>query len=235
MRSPLVALALSTNYTALGPALGPPWPCNSATVSVCPALLRTPNTLLIRHDTFRGEELFEEAAGPGGQEARAGQTGLLRQGFPAGIGERVRHPQIAAVDVVFDQQQPAAGLEAPRNAADHVGLAGVRDEVQGVGHHGAVERRQRVGQGPGEVGFDGVQRDAGEAPLGFAGQLAQCAGVAVDGVNRAAGAEQVGQRQCKSPLPRAEVGPDVGARRDAWAEEAYVVRVVHSKSVISNW
>jgi hypothetical protein len=53
---------------------------------------------------LRGKELFKEAAGPAGQQARLGEAVLAGELFPARIRQRVRHPQVAAIDIVFDEQ-----------------------------------------------------------------------------------------------------------------------------------
>src|SRR4029079_15507390 len=53
--------------------------------------------------------------------------------------ERIRHPAVAVVRVVFDEEQRRAGLQEPTNARQDRRL--VLHEVQRVRHDDAVERR----------------------------------------------------------------------------------------------
>lgn len=161
-------------------------------------------------------------------EARVGGEAL-----PAGVGDGVGDGGVASVDVVFDEEDAAAGAEGASEEADDGERVAL--EVQRVGHDEAVEGRQgdalevARAREVGDVGGGVYLREAGAHRLGVA---AEGAGVAVDGVDFGAGAEEVGEGEGEGAPAGAEVGPDArllggGVRAgDAAAEEGDVVVVI---------
>ena len=56
--------------------------------------------------------------------------------------ERMRHPVIAGVRVVFDDDERTTRFQVARETCDRRGLLGARHEVEAVGRHKPVELRQ---------------------------------------------------------------------------------------------
>ncbi len=94
----------------------------------------------------------------------------------------------------------------------------------------AVRMPSRAGRDncPGEIGCEGLEARAGEAPLHLRAQRAQAAPVAVDGDDLDVGAGQVAQGEGERAASGAEVGPDAAASTvDSSLDQADVVGVVH--------
>lgn len=113
------------------------------------------------------------------------------------------HPAIAAVGVVFDEDEAAAGAQMAYEPANDGAF--IPMEVEGVGHDETVERRQL--EGAGEIGVVVVDGDAGEAACHAPPLALQSAVVLIDGVNGPTRTEEVGEGQGKGPVAGAEVGP----------------------------
>ncbi len=141
----------------------------------------------------------------------------------------MRHPRIAAVGVVLDQDEPAARAEQRRDSPDDRDVVGL--EVQRVGHHDPGERRQVVcAEVAREVGNDLAEHGRREACRHGRGLLTERPGVAIDRHDPAARPEKVGQGEREGARARPEVGP-VGAtgpgRLDAAPQELDMVVVIH--------
>ncbi len=137
------------------------------------------------------------------------------------------NPQIAAIDVVLDQQEAPARLQQRGQTAHQPRLVAVAHKVQRIGHHQAIERRQ--GQWASEVGRLRPDDHTGEAPRHVGRAAGQRRPVAVNGVEGRPRPQQVGQGQRERAIARAQVGPE-GGRIGGWharTQEGYVVAMVH--------
>ncbi len=105
----------------------------------------------------------------------------------------------------------------------------VAHEMQRVRHHHAVERWQV--ERPGEVGDELVQDRAGEAASQGSRLLAQGGRVAIDGPDRPARPEEVGQGKREGTRPGSQVGPRRAPFGHAVGDESDVIRVVHRVGV----
>lgn len=153
--------------------------------------------------------------------------------LPAVVGDGVRDGGIASADVVFDDGGASAGVEGGSKEAED--LEGVALEVERVGEDEAVEGREGEAVefgGPGEVGEVVGGVDFGEAGAHGLSVAPEGVGVAVDGMDLGAGAEEVGEGEGEGAPAGAEVGPDarllgcLSIEGDGAAEEGDVVGVI---------
>jgi hypothetical protein len=135
----------------------------------------------------------------------------------------MRDPGTAAVDVVLDDDQPAArGENVANRCQDRPPLA---DEVQAVRREDAVERAGR--QRAGEVNdFDPGRRPREGRSDTLAGGLERAA-VAIEGDDLAARAQDVGEGERERPLPCPELQPMRPCTLDTAPNQGGVIVVVH--------
>jgi hypothetical protein len=90
--------------------------------------------------------------------ARIGEAGCLGQALPRGGAERVRDPRVAAVRVVFDDDEASAGREVCGERGHDLDLLFAPDEMEAVGRDEAIERRR---DRPLEVGDERLDATSG--------------------------------------------------------------------------
>src|ERR1700682_1259811 len=132
----------------------------------------------------------------------------------------MRHPGIAAVGPVLDDDQLSSRTEHAAHQLEHRPL--VADKMQRVRHHDAIEARKI--QGAREVPDPGLDLDAW---ILLALEILQGSGITVDGGDVSARSEQVGQRERERPLPRSKVRPTSAAFGDPALDEAHQVGMIH--------
>ena len=124
------------------------------------------------------------------QKARLAETRARGQIVESVKRKRMRHPGIAPVHVVFDQQQHAARFQERSDMAQHLFL--LPEKVQGIGHQDAIKRGQIYITG--KICGDGMQVCNASKP-GSVGLLQgiQPVSIPVYGVYVRAEAEQFSQ------------------------------------------
>ena len=159
------------------------------------------------------------------------QPGLGRQPLPGRVAEWMRHPRVAVVGVVLDDDERPARTQAARRARRPPRPAGPRDEMEAV--RGDETVQPGSASGPREVGHERLDRDAGvPSPATAAAVWRSGPGVAVDRDDPRARPEQVGQGEGEGAGPGADVRPRPTGFHGA-AQQPDVVGVVHRASPCS--
>src|SRR5260370_4395106 len=160
------------------------------------------------------------------QQARALETRISGHLDPSFVRERVRHPRIAAIGAVLDDDEAAARLQHLADAGKDRSL--VAYEMQGVGHDDSVERTQR--NRAREVRDDDLELRPWKPLPHLGGEPAHRTGVAVDRGYVRAWSQQVCERQGESALTRSEVRPSPALGNDSVAQEADQLSVIHDSA-----
>src|SRR5579883_763897 len=121
----------------------------------------------------------QEAAGDGGEQAGMREAMLSSQGFPGGIGQGIGHPQIAAIGVVFDQEQTPGGTQIGAKEVQHRSF--VAHKVERIGHEQAIKRWQR--QLPGKISLQVFHAHAGKVRTQSCRLLTKSTAVPIDRIN----------------------------------------------------
>ena len=145
----------------------------------------------------------------------------------------MRHPRIAAIGVVLDDDEPAAGPEVRGQRSDDRRPAG-RGATKwrlfaatSPSRASSAERQRSVAREVGDAGSSGAS--PGSVTRTAAAFVSQRAPVAIDGDDPPARTEQVGQGQRERALPCPDVRPRA-ARLDRRTEQGDVIAVVHRVS-----
>src|SRR5712692_5628049 len=147
--------------------------------------------------------LPKKAAGHRRQQCRAGKAVLTCQRFPASIGEGIRHPNVAAISIVFDNEQASIGLEIATHQLQHAIL--LAQEVERVRHHNPIKRRYI--ELPGKILIEVVDSCAGETGSHSSFLLPQRTPIFVHRIDDARRSEQVGECQRKGSCPGTKISP----------------------------
>ena len=104
----------------------------------------------LRAAALRRVDRVEEPARDAAEATRVDEPGRRGQPLPRGVAERVRHPRVAAVRVVLDDDEPAARPQVRGERADDRDLPVARHVMEAVGRDqpvqlGEVERTGQVG------------------------------------------------------------------------------------------
>lgn len=161
----------------------------------------------------RGVHAAEPAARDGAQESRACEAGPSRHRHPPLIAERVRHPRVAAVGSVLDDDQPAAfSKHRVHRGQDRLFVAHV---VQRVRHQDAIEVLK-------------VQRacEVGDSGLEASRDRPQHVGILVHRDDVGLRSKDVREGEREGALAGPEVGPPAAPPFDAVLNERYVIGVI---------
>ncbi len=123
---------------------------------------------------------------------------------PGAIRKRIRHPVVATVRVVFNEDETATRPQICAETGNDRRL--IADEMERVCHHDAVERRQI--ERPREVAAMERDRDGGERRPQRLRLRAQGAGIPIDRMDRRAVAEELREGERERTAPGADVRPD---------------------------
>src|SRR5262245_13364088 len=88
--------------------------------------------------TGRGVDFVQKAAGPGCQELRMSKTRFTGQLLPTLVGEGIRNPIIAPVNIVLNQNQAAAGAEVTPDSLNYLPLPCVLVKMKGISHNNSI-------------------------------------------------------------------------------------------------
>ena len=139
----------------------------------------------------------------------------------------MRHPWVASVGVVLDDEEAAARPDERSKPANNLDLAVARDVVKAVRGDDPVKwpEVRRIGQ----IAHPGFELDIGEACGHRLRVGRERRGIAVERDHRRTRSEQVGQGERERSAPGADIRPTLtgGNAVEAGPQQRDVVGVVH--------
>lgn len=86
-------------------------------------------------------DLAQKSAGHRRQQVGMQKMIARGNGFPGFVGDGVRDPQVAVVDVVFDENESATRAQIFENLPKYLILVGISLKVKRIGHHNSIKKR----------------------------------------------------------------------------------------------
>src|SRR5216683_1035536 len=178
-----------------------------------------------RSESNRGVHAAQVAAGHGAEETGPFEPRLGSHLLPSRIRKGMRHPRVAAIGPVFDDDQAATRFQHRLHRCKDRAL--VAEEVQRVGHDDPVEARQC--ERSSEISDEYVEPGRGKPHSHLRGQPAKHARVAVDCGYVRARSEKIRQRERERPFAGPKVGPRSTRVGDAITKQVDEVSLLHDR------
>src|SRR5258705_1184502 len=170
---------------------------------------------------------MQESTRNGRKLSRLDEACLGRDIAPRLEGHWMRHPGVAAVAVVLDEQQSSTALQIPAHECEHGPF--VVDKVQRVRHDDTIELGES--EASREVGTLGAELGLRHRGDEGAAELGERSAIAIDRVDDPVWADEIRERQRERTRTGAEIRP-VAALTLGYTprEKGDVVRVIYKPS-----